>query len=617
MRTLSFLRRPGLYASRATWSSSFRPRVERLEAREVPTTLFVVPGNVPATDGFHYHALSDAVAAAPAGSIIQIEPNSAPGAADGLNGTNPVYKANLTIQGDPADGPPNLPQVGDLKITADGVTLTNLNLALVYLNTGLKNTTISNSVVAVVDQVSGNLFGGPTILSGNTFTGFVQLGNVGGTFGDRVVNNVFTIADVNGVGLELGNEAGALVQGNTFTSTAAKVQGILIAEGGSVFILNNTITLSGGGFGSIGIHVSSLPGAFDGTGYIRNNAIDTGAGTGTGIAFSKNLGVTVFNYEADGNDLVRNFVGVSVAGDGTSGSSAFGDIDLGGGNLGSPGGNDLHGYGMIHPLAILTSNAVGTVSKVFARHNIFSVANAATVVSPQQGAIDVASPLDANTAFVADLYRDYLKRTGSAGEWAGWVNLLPGMGQAGVAAAVIRSTEASMRRVDGLYVSILGRTADPMGESGWAAVLHNGGSEEQVAAALLASPEFAQRANSLADSPASPNVSYVEALYRLLLGRAASGADIDFWVVQVSAMGRSAVASSFLSSAELRQNVVKSLYFTDPANQAMPLSGLAPNLLHRSAAPSAGELAAWAAMGMDLLSIEVAFAGTGEFYANG
>jgi Domain of unknown function (DUF4214) len=191
------------------------------------------------------------------------------------------------------------------------------------------------------------------------------------------------------------------------------------------------------------------------------------------------------------------------------------------------------------------------------------------------------------------------------------------MGQAGVATALIRSTEASMRRVDGLYVNILGRTADPMSEAGWAAVLHNGGTEEQVAAALLASPEFAQRANSLADSPASPNVSYVEALYRLLLGRAASGADIDFWAAHVLGMGRSAVATSFLSSAELRQDVVKALYFSDPANQALALPGLSPNLLHRSASPPASDLAAWANTGMDLVSIEVAFAGTAEAYANG
>jgi hypothetical protein len=615
MRKISLLQRLGLRGGRATCSRDFRPRVERLEGRDLLVTLFVVPGNVP-TDGTHFHTLSDAIGAASTGSIIQIEPNSAPGAADGGNGTNPVNKA-LTIQGDPADGPPNLPQVAHLVITANGVTLTNLNLGLVNLNNGLENTTISNCLVAKVIQLPGLVFGGPTVLSGNTFTVGVSLGgdgSAGGSVGDRVVNNRFLITTgLKGgtIGLELENEVGILVQGNTFTSTVAAAYAVFGHGEDSPSIVNNTITLSGAG--SVGIDVGSEPG-LSALGNIRNNAIDTG-GHGFGILLFKSAGSTLLSYEVDGNDLVRNGVGVAVNGDG-GGIGAFGDIDLGGGDQGSPGGNDFHGYASGHSAIIVDNGGTPTTASVSARHNIFSVAPI-LAVQAQQGAIDVANPLDANTAFVADLYRDYLKRTGSPGEWAGWVSLLPGMGQAGVAAALIRSTEASMRRVDGLYLKVLGRTADPMGESGWAAVLHNGGTEEQVAAALLASPEFAQRANSLADSPASANVSYVDALYRLLLGRAAISAEIDFWVVQVSAVGRSAVATSFLNSVELRQDMVKALYFTDPASAALALPGLEPNLLHRPAAPPAADVAAWSNTGMDLLSIEAAIAGTAEAFANG
>jgi hypothetical protein len=617
MNPAYFFQRLDLRTTRPTRSVHFRPRVEPLETRELPAAmLFVVPGNVP-TDATHFYTLSNAIGAAAAGDTIQIEPNSAPGRADGVPGTNTVSKA-LTIQGDPADGPHNLPQVGELVISASGVTLKNLNLSSVELANGLSNTTVANSFVAAVDGEAGTGTGSSNVLIGNTVTFEVTLGdlNSSGDTGDQVLNNTFLNAE-----LSLFYQVSALVQGNTFAGTGPVGPGgtaLFVNGGESLTIANNIFTVPADG---AAIYVGPPPFPNGRSGAIRDNAIDTD-GQGTGIVFQKSAGQGL-SWEVEGNDLVRNLVGVRVIGDGTSGNNAFGTIDLGGGALGSPGANDFHGYDAVNGhLAVITANGgTATTAMVSAHNNIFSVADPSTVSQEQQGMVDFgirgAARLFPDAAFVADLYRDYLKRTGSFNEWFGWVQLLPSMGRAGVAAALIRSTEASMRRVDGLYLKILSRPADPTGEAGWANVLHNGGTEEQVAAALLASPEFGQRANSLADFPASPNTNYVEALYRLVLGRAASGAEIDFWVAQLLATSRSVLARSFLNSAELRQNVVKSLYFTDPANQAMPLPGLSPNLLHRSAAPPAADLAAWSNTGLDLLSIEVAFAGTGEFYANG
>jgi hypothetical protein len=580
----------------------FRPLLEALEERDMPTTFFVVPGNV-ATDATHFHTLSAAVGAASAGGVIQIEPNSTPGAANG-NLTNPVDK-QLTIRGDPAAGPASLPQITSLLVAANGVMLNNLNLSTIILNIGVANTTIANSLVDGLLQDLGIGSGGSsTVLSGNTFTSFVALRE---SSGDQVLNNTFTSVSY----LFLGNETAALVRGNTFV-TPENIDGAgITVYGGSTTVVNNALTL---GDWSVGIDVLS-PAGVNASGILRDNLIETGT-WGFGIRFQKSVGVT-FNFEVDGNDLARAFVGVSVGGDGTSGSTAFGTIDLGGGALGSPGGNDFHGYtGANEHFAVWTYNGTATTASVSARGNIFSVASPAMVVQAQAGSIDVGGALDANTAFVATLYRDYLKRTGSPGEWAGWVNLLPGMGQGGVASAIIHSSEASLRLVDGLYLKILGRAAEPAGESGWAGLLQNGGTEEQVAAALLASPEFGARADSLAAAPASRSANYAEALYQFVLGRAANATEIGFWVAQLPAMGRSAVAASFLNSAELRQDVVKSLYFSDPANQTLPLPSLAPNLLHRTSPPSAAELAGWAATGMDLLGIEAAIAGSAEAFSN-
>jgi hypothetical protein len=40
-------------------------------------------------------------------------------------------------------------------------------------------------------------------------------------------------------------------------------------------------------------------------------------------------------------------------------------------------------------------------------------------------------------------------------------------------------------------------------------------------------------------------------------------------------------------------------------------------MLHRTAAPTAAEVAGWVSSGLDILGIEVALASSGEFFANG
>jgi hypothetical protein len=207
------------------------------------------------------------------------------------------------------------------------------------------------------------------------------------------------------------------------------------------------------------------------------------------------------------------------------------------------------------------------------------------------------------------------------GELAGWVNALPALGTAGVATGILRSPEADARLVDALYLKILGRAADPAGETGWVNLLEQGASEEQVAAAFLSSPEFAARAAMLATAPASPNLdrTYIDALYAVLLGRTASAGEIGGWLGVLPALGRSGVAKAFMGSVEFRGDVIGSLYFSSAPMQLVPLAGIAPNLLHRTAAASAAETAGWVNSGMDILSIEVAFAGLsgGEFFNDG
>jgi hypothetical protein len=600
-----FLRKLRRCNSKATFyapiAPRFRPSFEHLETRLLLTTRFVVPGNV-ATDATHFHDLSSAITASNTHDIIQIEPNSVPGAADGTNGTSTINRALLTIQGDPSDGPSNLPQLGPVTVFANEVTLTNLNLALVNLSNGLVETTITNCLVATVFQKLGPSIGNSTVLTDNTFTGSVALGNTGSS-NDRIVNNTFT-----GGNLELFQETGALVQSNTFTGSG------IIATGSSASIVGNTIDLTGAG--NFGIEFLN-----SGTGTIANNSIST-SGQGTGIQIAKATLAANFSCAVSDNDLVLNQVGIAVEGDGTASPNAFGTIDLGGGTLGSPGGNDFHGFtGSGGHFSITTTNSgVATTASVSALDNIFSAMPASTI-SAGAGTINAGTfpaPV-ADFNFVAQLYNDFLRRSGSVAELSSWVNALPALATSGVAAAIIRSAEADARLIDALYLKILGRAADPGGEMGWVNMLQQGATEEQVANGLLTSAEFAARSPTLANAPATPNVDYIEALYNVLLGRTGSAGEIDGWLNMLPALGRSGVAGAILGSAEFRADVIGSLYFSNPTTQLVSLADIAPNLLHRNVAASPAEVAAWANSAMDILSIEAVFAGVsdGEFFNNG
>ena len=94
----------------------------------------------------------------------------------------------------------------------------------------------------------------------------------------------------------------------------------------------NTIKTTGGG-DALSLFVSnSSPTAAT----VLNNVLNTG-GLATGLILS---GGAHFQAKVQGNNFGGNLVGVSVTGDGTT----AGVVDLGGGSLGSTGGNDFRSY---------------------------------------------------------------------------------------------------------------------------------------------------------------------------------------------------------------------------------------------------------------------------------
>lgn len=122
---------------------------------------------------------------------------------------------------------------------------------------------------------------------------------------------------------------------------------------------------------------------------------------------------------------------------------------------------------------------------------------------------------------------------------------------------------------------------------------------------FLGSDEFATRADTLIGTNDS-DVNYVRALYQVLLGRGnASQDDITFWQGVLPIVSRTDVARFFLGTTEFRSAAVRTLY-------GEPVLPFLPQVLQRTTTTS-DEVGFWAGSQLDLLTIAVVFAATGEF----
>jgi hypothetical protein len=154
------------------------------------------------------------------------------------------------------------------------------------------------------------------------------------------------------------------VSGNTITSTTAG-DGILLTGGGttnSLTLSTNTVSVQSGGDALV---VQTSRSATT-TGSITGNALHSG-GKGTGLTLASGA---AWQVVVQANDFTNNLAGVRVTGDGVS----AGVIDLGGGSLGSTGGNNFTGY----TTSTADSYAIGlfqvaSTYTLHAQQNLFSV----------------------------------------------------------------------------------------------------------------------------------------------------------------------------------------------------------------------------------------------------
>lgn len=164
---------------------------------------------------------------------------------------------------------------------------------------------------------------------------------------------------------------------------------------------------------------------------------------------------------------------------------------------------------------------------------------------------------DPNANYVTAVYHDVLGRAPDADGLAYWTDLLnQGTAISSVAEAIAHSAEYyanSVIKPD--YLKLLGRAADSQGLIYWTTKLEAGLTDQQLEASLVSSDEFFRAAGG------TPS-AWVDAVYKLVLGRPARADDTGFWLRQLSGGATLlSVAQDIANSQENDAQLIKNDYF--------------------------------------------------------
>ena len=175
-----------------------------------------------------------------------------------------------------------------------------------------------------------------------------------------------------------------------------------------------------------------------------------------------------------------------------------------------------------------------------------------------------------DASFVEDLYHDILGRLGADAEVAYWAGQLAhGEPRQAVAAFFSTSQEVYGRNVDADYQKLIGHAADPGGRAYWVSALGGGGYDEQLLASLGGTSVY------YAGHGGGTDKGFITALYRDLLGRTPTAAELNGWLAGGPITDRAAVARVVAFSHEHHLAVVAApatgwypLYLGRPAETA-------------------------------------------------
>jgi SpoIID/LytB domain protein len=146
---------------------------------------------------------------------------------------------------------------------------------------------------------------------------------------------------------------------------------------------------------------------------------------------------------------------------------------------------------------------------------------------------------------VKALYADLLLRPVDSSGLQAWSGMLAGgVGQSALVASLTSSREYVQLRVRQAYQKVLGRAPDAGGMATWrGGVLAGRVPVDDVQRRLYASQEFINRSGGT-------NQGYVAGLYRSILGRAPSSAEVASWVAKINQYGRGSVVDQIWFSPE-------------------------------------------------------------------
>jgi RHS repeat-associated protein len=164
---------------------------------------------------------------------------------------------------------------------------------------------------------------------------------------------------------------------------------------------------------------------------------------------------------------------------------------------------------------------------------------------------------DANGQFVLSVYHDVLDRLADADGLAFWTQLLDtGTAVSSVAQSIAHSDEYYANFViKPDYLSLLGRAADADGVKNWTTQMDAGLTDQQLEAGFVASDEFFNNAGGT-------TTAWIDAIYKLLLGRPADAAGETYWNGQLaSGATRDDVALRIANSAENDTQLINDDYF--------------------------------------------------------
>lgn len=168
------------------------------------------------------------------------------------------------------------------------------------------------------------------------------------------------------------------------------------------------------------------------------------------------------------------------------------------------------------------------------------------------------SSLDANTMahviYIEGLYRTLLHRSADLAGLRHWVGLLlGGTSRTQVVQAIWHTPEHHGTQVETLYATILRRPADAFGRQLFVGAMMNGLSEMDVARIFLNSAEFS--------AAQADNSAFVRALYVRLLGRGADSAGLQAWTSALNTgFNRVQMVEAFINSREAYGRIVDSVY---------------------------------------------------------